>query len=157
MSGPFLGSEAVAGGLVSRDQLHRFAPAALLARRAATPGARGCRRLQRVVQLADPRAESPRETRLRLGLVLAGLPPPTVQHRVLDEYGFELDDLVGMPQAVHRVRRLLELRARFVALTSSGTSVGFDHGWDPADVPLGTRVLRIPTQSCARCAVRRCG
>jgi hypothetical protein len=44
--------------------------------------------------------------------VLAGLPPPTVQHRVLDEYGFELDDLAGMPQAVHRVRRLLELRAR---------------------------------------------
>jgi hypothetical protein len=140
---------------------HRFAPAALLARRAATPGARGCRRLHRVVQLADPRAESPRETRLRLGLVLAGLPPPTVQHRVLDEYGFELarvdlaypeaklaieydgathfdarrarldrqrdaelascgwqtlrlvdDDLAGMPQTVHRVRRLLELRAR---------------------------------------------
>jgi very-short-patch-repair endonuclease len=38
--------------------------------------------------LADPRAESPMESRLRLLLVRAGLPPPVVQHEMVDEYGF---------------------------------------------------------------------
>ncbi|MGI8816220.1 MAG: endonuclease domain-containing protein [Pseudonocardia sp.] len=80
-------------GVVALDALARagrFAPAELLARRAAEPGARGCRRLDRVVALADPRAESPPETRLRLQLHRAGLPPPEVQYEVLDEYGFVL-------------------------------------------------------------------
>jgi very-short-patch-repair endonuclease len=36
----------------------------------------------RVLPLASPLAESPMETRLRLLLVLAGLPPPRVQHPV---------------------------------------------------------------------------
>lgn len=67
-----------------------FHPAELLARRLVEPGARGCRRLDRVVALADPRAESPPETRLRVGLVLGGLPQPEVQYEVLDEYGFHL-------------------------------------------------------------------
>ncbi|MBW0103694.1 endonuclease domain-containing protein [Pseudonocardia sp. KRD291] len=62
-----------------------FDPAALLRRRLVTPGAPGARRLDRVVELADPRAESPPETRLRLLLVLAGLPAPDVQHRLRDE------------------------------------------------------------------------
>jgi very-short-patch-repair endonuclease len=60
----------------------RFAPTALLDRRAQEPGARGCRRLDRIVDLADTRAESPMETRLRLLLVLAGLPRPEVQFAV---------------------------------------------------------------------------
>lgn len=71
-------------------RLGRFAPAELLLRRASQPGARHCRRLDRVVELADPRAESPMETRLRLGLVLGGLPPPSVQYVISDEYGFAL-------------------------------------------------------------------
>ncbi|WP_345377804.1 endonuclease domain-containing protein [Pseudonocardia yuanmonensis] len=58
----------------------RFEPAALLDRWAANPGARGVRRLDRVVALAAPRAESPMETRLRLVLVLGELPPPVVQY-----------------------------------------------------------------------------
>jgi hypothetical protein len=67
-----------------------FRPAALLDRRARQPGARGCRRLDELVALADPRAESPGETRLRVRLVRAGLPPPEVQYRISDEYGFVL-------------------------------------------------------------------
>jgi uncharacterized protein DUF559 len=63
---------------------HRFGPAELLARRAEDPGARGCRRLDDVVRLADARAESPMETRLRLALVRAGLPTPEVQYEILD-------------------------------------------------------------------------
>jgi hypothetical protein len=65
-----------------------FAPVQLLDLRASRPGARGSRRLDRVVELADPRAESPMETRLRLILVLGGLPRPAVQHELLDEHGF---------------------------------------------------------------------
>ncbi|MFC5992991.1 endonuclease domain-containing protein [Pseudonocardia hispaniensis] len=68
----------------------RFAPRDLLARRARTPGARGCRCLDKVVELADPRSESPMETRLRLLLVLAGLPVPEVQFPVRNAAGVVL-------------------------------------------------------------------
>jgi hypothetical protein len=64
-----------------------FAPPDLLRRRDEMPGARGCRRLDRVVALANPLAESPMETRLRLLLVLAGLPAPVVQHELRDHRG----------------------------------------------------------------------
>jgi hypothetical protein len=67
----------------------RFDPAELLARRDREPGARGCRRLADVVALADPRAESPMETRLRVALVRVGLPPEP-RFPVRDEYGFVL-------------------------------------------------------------------
>jgi very-short-patch-repair endonuclease len=43
-------------------------------------GRRGWRRLQRAVSLADPAAESPQESRLRVRLVLAGLPKPVSQY-----------------------------------------------------------------------------
>lgn len=79
--------------VVAVDALARrggFDPAELLALRARIPGARRCRRLEHVLALANPLAESPMETRLRLLLVLAGLPAPVVQHRILDEYGFVL-------------------------------------------------------------------
>lgn len=79
--------------LVAVDALARatgFPPAELLERRSREPGARNCRRLDEVVALADPRSESPGESRLRVGLVRAGLPTPEVQYRFLDEYGFVL-------------------------------------------------------------------
>lgn len=79
--------------------LGRFAPSALLDRRASAPGARGCRRLDRVVDLADPRAESPMETRLRLVLVLAGLPRPESQFRV-DVDGREVRFDLAYPAAM---------------------------------------------------------
>jgi len=80
-------------GVVAVDALARvtgFDPAALVARRATQPGARGCRKLDDIVRLADPRAESPPETRLRVALVRAGLPSPAVQHRIVEEHGFVL-------------------------------------------------------------------
>jgi hypothetical protein len=49
------------------------------------PGARGHRQLRRAVEFADRRAGSPMETRLRLVLVLGGLPAPEVQFPVLDD------------------------------------------------------------------------
>jgi very-short-patch-repair endonuclease len=45
-------------------------------------GVNGSAELPRVLALANPLAESPMETRIRLALVLAGLPAPAVQHRV---------------------------------------------------------------------------
>ncbi|GAB3802805.1 hypothetical protein [Micromonospora zhanjiangensis] len=42
-------------------------------------GRRGHRRMSRAVDLVDPAAESPQETRLRVRLVLAGLPRPVAQ------------------------------------------------------------------------------
>jgi hypothetical protein len=72
--------------LVHVDGVRPFAPGDLLRRRQAEPGARGCRRLDRVVALAGPGAMSPMETRLRLLLVLAGLPAPIVQYKLRDEY-----------------------------------------------------------------------
>src|SRR5882757_1736587 len=61
-----------------------FAPAELLALRERSPRAWGSGRLDRVVELADPAAESAMETRLRLILVLGGLPAPRVQYPVVD-------------------------------------------------------------------------
>jgi very-short-patch-repair endonuclease len=56
-------------GLIRQEQL----------RNRARTSRRGVRRLRRALELAEPRAESPMETRLRLHLVLAGLPKPQVQ------------------------------------------------------------------------------
>lgn len=62
----------------------RFDPVTLLH---GPPGARGCRQLRRAVDLANPLAESAMETRLRLVLVLGGLPEPVLQHPVVDGRG----------------------------------------------------------------------
>jgi very-short-patch-repair endonuclease len=43
-------------------------------------GARGWRRFLRAATLADPGAESPQESRLRVRLVLAGVPAPVTQY-----------------------------------------------------------------------------
>jgi hypothetical protein len=62
-----------------------FAPSALAELADRYPGARGRRRLPGVIQLADAGAASPMESRLRLLLVLGGLPAPRVQYPVSDE------------------------------------------------------------------------
>lgn len=66
------------------SRVGRFAPSTLLH---GPVGARGRRRLQDAVALSEPLAESPMETRLRLLLVLGGLPAPAVQFRVVDGQG----------------------------------------------------------------------
>jgi very-short-patch-repair endonuclease len=62
----------VARGLVTAAALTSYAHGR--ARR------RGWRKLLRAVSLVDPAAESPQESRLRVRLVLAGLPKPVSQH-----------------------------------------------------------------------------
>jgi very-short-patch-repair endonuclease len=62
----------------------KFAPEDVLRLAQRYPRARGRRRLPEVVGLANRRAGSPMETRLRLLLVLRGLPRPEVQWVVQD-------------------------------------------------------------------------
>jgi very-short-patch-repair endonuclease len=66
------------------------------------PGARGIAQLRRVLDLAEPDAESAMETRLRMLLVNARLPRPEVQVSVHDEHG----RFLGRPDLLYR-RQLL--------------------------------------------------
>ena len=78
-------------GVILLDRLVRAGVADLAGVRAAVatlPGCRGSRLAREVVALADGLAESPQETRLRLLMRRAGLPPPVAQHRVFDDEGF---------------------------------------------------------------------
>jgi hypothetical protein len=68
----------------------RFDPEAIT--ELVVPGSRGAARVPRVVELADRLSQSPMETRVRIAIVLAGLPPPVAQHRVvLGSREFALD------------------------------------------------------------------
>ena len=66
------------------------------------PRARGIARFRRVVDLAEPQAESPMETRLRVLLVLAGLPRPELQVPIYDDQG----RFLGRPDLFYPEQRL---------------------------------------------------
>ena len=68
---------------------------------AAAPTA-GVRVLRQVLEHAEPAAESPMETRLRMLLVLAGLPRPEAQVAVRDR----LLRVIGRPDLYYRDERL---------------------------------------------------
>ena len=92
-------------GVVAADMfLHagRVSVADLRAYVAEHPGAKGIARLRRAVELAEPRAESAMETRLRMLLVLAGLPRPEVQVSLHDDRG----SFLGRPDLLYRVQGL---------------------------------------------------
>lgn len=76
--------------------------AELTAYAAARPRRRGIGHLRRVIELAEPRAESPMETRLRLLLVLAGLPRPEAQVPLHDDSG----RFLGRPDLYYPAHRL---------------------------------------------------
>jgi hypothetical protein len=65
-------------------------------------GGKGIVRIRRVVDLAEPKAESPIQTRLRMHLVLAGLPRPEVQVSIHDDRG----RFLGRPDLLFRSERL---------------------------------------------------
>jgi hypothetical protein len=65
-------------------------------------GGRGIGRLRKVTELTEPAAESPMETRLRLLLVLAGLPRPHVQVSLHDRQG----RFLGRPDLYYPDQRL---------------------------------------------------
>jgi hypothetical protein len=80
----------------------RVDQAQLEERVAALAGRKGVKKFRRVVDLAD-RSESPMETRLRLLLVLAGLPRPEVQVDLHDEAGEHL----ARADLLYRAERLV--------------------------------------------------
>jgi very-short-patch-repair endonuclease len=69
---------------------------------AARAGAAGVVQLRRVIELAEPLAESPMETRLRLLLVLGGLPRPRAQMPLHGEHG----RFLGRPDLCYPEQRL---------------------------------------------------
>ena len=95
---------------------------------------KGVVQARRVLELADPRAESPPETRLRLGLCGAGL-APVPQHVVLDAHGrFVARVDLALPEqrlavehdgrAVHdRAEAFIADRRRQNALVAAGWTV----------------------------------
>ena len=76
--------------LVSMDELRNYV--------ADHPGVKGVARIRRVVGLAEPEAESPMETRLRMLLVNAGLPRPEVQVSIHNASG----RFLGRPDLLYR-------------------------------------------------------
>ena len=74
----------------------------LLAFVGANQGAKGIAILRRAIELAEPATESPMETRLRLLLVLAGLPRPQAQVSIRDPHG----GFLGRPDLYYPAHRL---------------------------------------------------
>jgi very-short-patch-repair endonuclease len=62
----------------------------------------GIRAMRRVIELVEPKAESPMESRLRMLLVLAGLPRPRAQVAIYDERG----RFVGRPDLYYELHHL---------------------------------------------------
>ena len=99
------GRDPLTEGVVAADQfLHAglVTIAELRAYIAKHPRAKGIARLRRVVDLAEPKAESAMETRLRMLLVLARLPRPEVQVPIQDGRG----RFLGRPDLLYRLQRL---------------------------------------------------
>ena len=65
-------------------------------------GGRGLVNVRRVASLAEPKTESPMETRLRLLIVFGGLPKPELQVPIYDDTGAFL----GRPDLYYRDKRL---------------------------------------------------
>jgi len=99
------GRDPLTEGVVAADMaLHArlVAVADLRTHAAEHPRAKGIARLRRVVDLAEPKADSAMETRLRMLLVLAGLPTPEVQVPIKDDQG----RFLGRPDLFYRHQRL---------------------------------------------------
>ena len=99
------GRKPVTEGIVAADMSLRarlVSTADLRTYVAQHPRAKGIARLRRVIELADPKAESAMETRLRVLLVLAGLPRPEVQASIHDDRG----GFLGRPDLLYRLQRL---------------------------------------------------
>jgi hypothetical protein len=92
-------------GVVAADALagrFGFPAEALLEVAAREPRARGRRRVAEVVPHVEPLSDSPMETRLRLLLVLGGLPRPAAQHGIPDRRA-HIVAAVDLAYPAHRI------------------------------------------------------
>jgi len=94
VEGVVVADAALHGRSLKLDQLNSWAKS--------HAGRRGLRNLHRVIGLAEPAAESPMESRLRMVLVLGGLPRPKVQVSIHDRWG----RFVGRPDLYYPEHRL---------------------------------------------------
>ena len=96
--------ECLTEAVVTLDMaLHsRIVDLASLGISAATSSSPGVVNFRRAVTLAEPNAESPMESRLRMLLVLGGLPRPQAQIRLFDSHGIFL----GRPDLYYPDQRL---------------------------------------------------
>src|ERR1700693_5733536 len=85
---------ALQAGLIRHSALNQFVDRGA--------GRKGVDTARRVLQLAGGPSESPMETRLRMLLVLNGLPRPEVQTTIRDERG----SFLGRPDLYYREHRL---------------------------------------------------
>jgi Protein of unknown function (DUF559) len=111
----------------------------------AKPGSRGIRRLRSVLKLVDGGAESPQESRVRLLLVGAGLPPPETQIEFTDEFG------------IARIRVDMGWRKWRVAVEYDGVqhwSDRYQRSWDIDRIAMleamGWVVVRISAEMLSR-------
>jgi hypothetical protein len=122
-----------------------FKIADVLALADANPGIRGVRRLRSVLKLVDGGAESPQESRVRLLLVGAGLPPPETQIEFTDEFGMT------------RIRVDMGWREWRVAVEYDGVqhwSDRYQRSWDIERIAIleamGWAVIRISSEMLFR-------
>jgi hypothetical protein len=111
----------------------------------ARPGSRGIRWLHPALKLVDGGAESPQESRVRLLLVAAGLPPPETQIEFTDEFGMA------------RIRIDMGWREWRVAVEYDGVqhwSDRYQRSWDIDRIAMleamGWAVVRISAEMLSR-------
>jgi len=110
-------------------------PAALNGYLAASTGVKGIRALRRVAKYLEPASESPMETRLRMLLVLSGLPRPEAQTPIHDSRR----RLLGRPDLYYPVQKLgLEYDGG-----SHRTTLAEDNRRQNRLVDAGVRLLRF--------------
>ncbi|MGH3569935.1 MAG: DUF559 domain-containing protein [Pseudonocardia sp.] len=125
---------------------HRFEPATLAVMARRHLGTRGSGALAEIIGLADPRAESPMETRIRLAIVFDGLPVPVLQHPVgayrLDMAYPDIRLAIEYDGAEHRKqRKAMRDLDRQAHLTAAGWTILRFTAWE---------VLRRPWRVAAR-------
>lgn len=109
------------------------------------PGVRNVRRLRSTLTLVDGGAESPQESRVRLLLVGAGLPPPETQIEFTDEFG------------IARIRVDMGWREWRVAVEYDGVqhwSDRYQRSWDIDRIAMleamGWIVIRVSAEMLSR-------
>lgn len=108
------------------------APEDLLAAVQAKTGSRGIRQVRRAAGLARPGADSPQETRLRVAIMLAGLPEPEVNEWVLDAQGgrlFQPDLLFRELRVAVQYEGPHHSDPRQVERDVHRAELAADHGW----------------------------
>lgn len=118
---------ALHAGLVVQDGLQQWADG--------HPRHRGVSKLRRALELAEGASESPMETRLRVLLVLDGLPKPSVQASLYDDSGL----FIARPD-------LCYIRERLVLEYDGAThreSLGGDNRRQNRLIDAGYRLLRF--------------